>query len=47
MVEKFYAVKYHPTDFYATVEREKIYFNSEAINELYGFPNGAEYPRIS
>lgn len=39
----FYAVKYHPTDLYATVEGEKISFNAEVINKIYDLPNDGEY----
>lgn len=35
VIDKFYVVKYHQTEFYATVEENNIYFNIEVINELY------------
>lgn len=44
VVKKFYDAKYHPTDLYATIESEKIYFHAEAINKLYDLPNDIEYP---
>lgn len=44
VVEKFYVPRYHLTKFYATVEREKIYFNAKVINELYNLSNDVKYP---
>uniref|UniRef100_A0A9I9DKH5 Uncharacterized protein n=1 Tax=Cucumis melo TaxID=3656 RepID=A0A9I9DKH5_CUCME len=42
--KKFYAAKYHPTDFYTTGEGKKIFFNVDMINTLYDLPNDTKYP---
>ncbi|TYK30940.1 hypothetical protein E5676_scaffold455G001650 [Cucumis melo var. makuwa] len=45
VVSKFYDASYHPSEFYVTIEGKKVFFDTEAINELYDLPNDAEYPR--
>ncbi|TYK28611.1 hypothetical protein E5676_scaffold2030G00280 [Cucumis melo var. makuwa] len=34
VINKYNDTEYHPTNLYATIEGEKIYFNAEMINEL-------------
>lgn len=45
VVSKFYDASYHPSEFYVTIEGKKVFFDTEAINELYDLPNDAKYPR--
>ncbi|TYK02496.1 hypothetical protein E5676_scaffold784G00200 [Cucumis melo var. makuwa] len=39
VVGMFFEAKYHPKDLYTTMERERVPFSTEAINELYRLPN--------
>lgn len=42
MVKKFYDMKYNPTESYVLIKGEKVYFNTETINNLYDLPNDEE-----
>uniref|UniRef100_A0A9I9E7M4 Uncharacterized protein n=1 Tax=Cucumis melo TaxID=3656 RepID=A0A9I9E7M4_CUCME len=44
VVHRFYDAKFDQSDLFITTEGKKVYFNFEAINELYDLPNDVEYP---